>query len=582
MNSGMNPSIIAKNQAAFGTNVTFRGGFVETRPAINQIELVFPSDEIMQWFQTHNMQGSGFYRPPNGDTVIACSVGGRIFTIDPLLLDSHNVVEITPLTGRNSQTQPRAWFQQAEQYLIIQDDLSPAIIYDGAVARRANNQAPAFEVPVGSMMAYGLGRLVVVLKGRREYVIGDIVNGGTQVYQFTENQFLNEGGSINVPVSGDITSVKFIAVLDRATGQGDLVIQTGNGVVTAQIGAKRDTWKDIQFQKIVLIEHGAQSQESVVLVNGDMFYRATDGIRTLAMAQRDFQSQWAVTPVSLEMDEVLKNEQTSLLKYSMGVLFDNRLIMSCFPARIPNGCYHRGLVVLDFNLISSMGQKAPPAYDGLWTGLRPTAMVVSEFSGMERCFVFHRNNENKNELWEITTNMTVNDNDNADRIPCVLESRSLNYMKPFDLKKLDAGDMAVDRVAGLVDFAVLFKPDQHPLWVAWHSWSINATQQDCATAIGCKTVKTFKMQYRSRMRLPQPPDSCEEGDNKPMRLGYEHQVRLEWTGRARVKSFRAHAYEQSESAFGCQPSESARTVDGCVPDAFTYNLEGTAATVNVL
>src|SRR4030095_15159026 len=61
---------------------------------------------------------------------------------------------------RNHSHMPIAYMVQADKYLIAQDGISKAIIYDGKKARRANleGDSDSTEIPTGTMMAYGMGR----------------------------------------------------------------------------------------------------------------------------------------------------------------------------------------------------------------------------------------------------------------------------------------------------------------------------------------------------------------------------------------------------------------------------------------
>lgn len=569
MYSGVHPSLVGLNQFSYGVNVRVRGGYATNRPGFKPFLLNFADEEAETWFKTKNVQGAGYYQQSNGTPVIITSIGGRIFAVYPLNPpNSDNVIELTD-GDVNSEKEIQAWMIQAEQYFIIQNGVDRPFIYDGATLRRS--VAAQDEVPVGKMMEYGVGRLIVVLPNQREYVIGDIVGGGTSVIRFTESRVVNEGGSITVPIPGSITAVKLIAVLDRGTRQGDLVVHTDQGAVTAQIGAPRTTWKEIQFQQIAILKNGSLSQNATVLVNGDMFYRAYDGIRSLAMAQRDFQSQWATTPVSREVERVLRLDNVSLLSVGSAVLFDNRIIMTCTPYPRGFGFYHKGLISLDFDPISSMGQKSPPAYDGLWTGLQATALVVGAFNNAERCFAFHVNGDWENEIWEISRDDAFDDQDV--QIPATIESRSYLFAAPFSLKNLDSGDLWIDRLEGSVTFDIKFKPDQYPLWTDWHTWSECASKMTCEQdSIGCMTLTNYQPQYRPRMQLPQPADNCVTGNEKPLRMGYQFQTRIAWMGKARIQGFRIHAQDIDEPPYGCRQSTACTALTGCNDDPATYRV----------
>lgn len=569
MYSGVHPSLLAPNQYSFGVNCRARGGYITNRPGFKPFTLNFEDNEAETWFTTKNIQGAAYYNQPNGTPIIIVSVGGRIFAVYPLQAPNvDNVIELTE-SDVNAEKQQQAWMVQAEQYFIIQNGVDRPFIYDGATLRRSSLEQQ--EVPVGKMMEYGVGRLIVVLPNQREYKVGDLVGGGSEVIKFTEDAFVSEGGSITVPIPGEITAVKLIAVLDRATLQGDLVIHTDQGAVSAQIGALRSTWKNIQFQQIAIIKNGALGQYSTVLVNGDMFYRSYDGIRTLAMAQRDFQSQWAITPISREVERILRFDNPALLRVSQAVLFDNRILMSSGPVQRGFGYYHRGLISLDFDPASSMFTKSPPAYDGLWTGLQPTVMVVGEFNEEERCFVFHVNEDFENELWEITRDDSFDNT--STRIPAIMESKMFFNQSRFDLKRLDSADLWIDRLQGSVDFDVKYKPDQYPLWIDWHSWTECANQPNCEEdSLGCMTLTNYQPQYRPRMQMPQPADTCVTGNERPLRNAYQFQTRISWTGKARMQGFRIHAQDVQENPIGCRVPPACSSLTGCNTDPSTYRV----------
>lgn len=555
VNEGQNPALLSPAECARAINATFRGGFASTRPPFMRFPLSFQDFDTAEWFRTHNVQGQYLYRPPVGNPAVVVSVGGRIFRIDVTKPRNVNVQELVPPDGYNPSNRPHVWMVQAEQWLIIQDGQSAPILYDGAVVRRSQIGAPAYEVPVGTAMEYGLGRLIVVRPNRRSYIIGDIVHGGTEVIQFTENNYLNEGGDVTVPIQGEITSVKILAQIDRSTGQGDLVVFTPYGATSARIGEPRETWKNIQFQLVALLANGATSHNSVTMANGDLFFRSLDGIRSLAMARREFQTSWATTPLSREINQTLSFDTRRLLDFCSAAVFDNRLLVLCNQVPVTNGCYHRGMAVLDFDLISSMSEKQPPAYDGLWTGLNFTGIVSGEFPTGERCFVFHRNSDGENEMWELLKDGT-HDN-GVQPIQMIIEGRSMLRDDPalMGLKMLQTGDISLENIVGTVNVGIEFRPDQSPCWTPWHSFEVCAMTRSCDGA--CVNPSTFRPQYRTKQRFPQPPDDCDGSDNKPVRHGFEFQPRITITGNAEIRNFRLSASSIDEPNMA---------VDGCTPE----------------
>ena len=468
------------------------------------------------------------------------------------------VQDITPTKGVNAYGEviydPNAsdievaYFQQAEQYLVIQDGSSAPIIFDGAGSRRSD--LTSNEVPTGTVMAYGNGRLWVA-KGR-EFAAGDIVGGPTSVIKFTENTYIAEGGAFAVPLdTGDITAMRFMNQPDSSLGQGELLVHTAKAVFAVNVPTSRDSWKNLQYPtvRIVAINYGAISDRSCTLVNGDMFYRAPDGIRSYISSRREWQ-EYGQIPVSREIGPVLQDEKDhEILHRTSTALFDNRLLTTVTPQTSSQGVYFLGLAPLDFDTVGGTGNKLPPAWEGLWTGLNFFQILTADIDGAQRCFMFHLNSSCNIQLWELTKK-GVKDADSS-RIGCYIETPSYNFENPLELKQLEYGEMWADDLRGEVDFTVLYKPNQYPAWVDWNSWTQCAKTETCNPVAGsCLTLKNYKPQYRSRMRIPQPADECESTNGMPMRNGYEFSSRIEWVGHARIKAFRLHAYPIVEEPYG--------------------------------
>jgi hypothetical protein len=279
--------------------------------------------------------------------------------------------------------------------------------------------------------------------------------------------------------------------------------------------------------------------------------RSPDGIRSIAMTRSEFQNSWSTTPLSNEMTKDFSFDTDSLLPFCESALFDNRLLTLCNQVPLVNGCYHTGIIALDFDLISSMSGKLPPAYDGLWVGLKFTSILASKFSGKERCFVTHRSPEGKNEIWELLKTGYLDDGRN--RITSVIEGASLLRVgsTPQSLKSLDGGDISLENLTGDIDVQIQFKPDQSPCWTDWATLTMCAKDKDCGA---CPAV-TYQPQYRAKKRFGQPPDTCSASDNKPARLGYSFQPRITITGGFSVNTLRLIAVEQSEPVGGCDADD---------------------------
>lgn len=554
IDSGRSPSLLNPNQLSFMVNGTVRGGYPTTRPGFRKLDIEFPSDETTQTnFQTGRFQIASAYQGDDGNLFLISMHGGHVFRA---LVNAESIaVNDISITGDlNPSNRPIAWAIQAENYWLMQDGQTKPFIFNGSTARRAG----ADEIPVGRQMAYIMNRLYVA--NGRSYVIGDIEYGpsGTPatgyrdaLLKFTENTFLNEGGSFGVPANmGNITGIKAIANMDTVLGQGEAVITTENGVLATQLPPDRTQWKNTTqpLQRVIQLHYGATSQNSLVNVNGDLFYRSKDGFRSLMFALRYF-NDWGQSPISKEMNRIIVRDDRTLLGHCNGVLFDNRLLETISPYPCARGVAHRGLAVLDFDLLSSIKQRLPPSWEGIWTGLNVLQVIVGQHNGVDRCFVYAINSLDKIEVWELTLDAHFDVQDNTKNlIQWFYETRSMDFGNKFDLKKLETADFYYDNVDDEVTFDLKYRPDGFPCWIDWETWTECSKTDFCPVDFtACPTLKEYKMQHRPKYHTRQPRDDFDPVNRGLLRNFFEVQFRHAFTGYCRVKQSRYSAYTEQES-----------------------------------
>lgn len=554
-NSGIAPNLILPTQYAFGINTACRGGWLHPRPGWKKITLDFQDDADAQTaFESTLFQEMGGYQLDSGAASIISMQGGRQFQI---LIDYDNeflVNEITIAGDPNAPNLPMAWSCQAENYFILQDGQSKCFIFDGASARRALPN----QIPVGNQITYYKGRIWVA-QGR-EYVAGNQVfdpsGGGNKsidyrdsVLWFTENKFLAGGGAFAVPVqSGDITGFKPVASANpqQSDGQGELVVMTLTNAFATNVPNDRIAWQNTVYplQRVLQLSSGGYSQDSIINVNEDLFYRTQRGISTVAYTVRN-QGQWGNRPLSTEMNRILAYDSESFLPYCRGCQFDNRMLMTASPGFSQNhGVYWRCLVPLDFYPISSMSQTSPPAWDGIWTGLRFLKVITVQHFGVERCFAFALNQFDKIELWELTKSDKEDNDGETRRINWSVESRAMNFKNPFDFKELMSSDLYFDEVSGEVNFRAFYRPDSYGCWIPWEEWDACAKTSFCPDDFGtCPTLPNFKSQYRTQRQLRQPADTFDpiQAQGALHRTFFELQVRFEIDGYCRMKQMRLNS-----------------------------------------
>lgn len=414
------------------------------------------------------------------------------------------------------------------------------------------------ELPAGRMGAYGLGRNVMSLVDGISYIIGDIVGGdtGTQAYSFRdsvlttiENDFLEGGGTFRIPSSGQqIKAICFSSQINTALGQGPCQIYTDESVFTVNVPVDRAAWALVTnpLQTQALIGTGAQGQDSTFQVNSDTFFRSFDSWNSLVDAVRDFQSQWGNTPLGREMERTFDKDDETLLPYGSGVKHDNRALFTADPQTSNQGVFHKGLVALNFDPVSTISTKNPPIYDGLWTGPNVLRILTGVSGGRKRCFAFVYNvTLEEIEVWELLLGKSDIKFDNGN-IPITWSFetsalfKNINPPSPTNshrqLLQLWDGEMRVADVIGTLNYTIEYKPDQWPCWIPWITDSICATPPTAA-------APNLKPGFFPRVGWGEPPLTipgqdgeviklCDDFTDRPFRDGYNYQIKITFTGYA--------------------------------------------------
>jgi hypothetical protein len=426
-------------------------------------------------YKNGKMQCALAYSPHNGEDCIMALIGGRLFKVVPRV-STAKVTEIPTQDNRtlhdpfpavpsgkqihrnlrNMQNVPIAYMCQADKWLIAQDGISGAIIYDSSNARRSvtDTTSDSTEIPVGTIMAYGMGRLIVVVN-ERDVAFGDL-NGShdlpdpaDSIVLFTERNFLAEGFDAAIPFQqGTATGAMFFPQLDTSTGNGQLMVFAERGAASFFLSLPRELWKTSQFQILSLLTTGLRGHRSISVVNEDLWFRSDDGMRAYRQARSE-QTGWAHIPLSTNVRQYLQNDSNWLLKYSSSIYFNNRVITTTSPMWNNGRVFHWGMVVVDFDILSSFGVAAKPAWEGQWrvsSSVFPFAsqLLTGTFNGITRAFVFAVDDTNQNQLFELS----LDDKDDWDGpILWELTTRSLDFQKlsqestPFSENELYDADL---------------------------------------------------------------------------------------------------------------------------------------------
>lgn len=545
-----------------------------------QIIVVNQTFTVRNITPSHGTQTTaGFVVPAVGSTVVVSVASTTNLKVGvPILIANHNYiitalnpptqmtvqnVDDTPgnINGSgaivtffdvNPATQLQAWLWQSEKWMNWNDGQSETVFFDGASSRRSLGLI-AGELSAGRMGTYWKGRNWWVNPDGITFRAGDVVysSSGTPLEKYrdavlkqTQNNFLATASGFSVPGSaGFIQAMRFVNILDVSLGQGPLQVLTPELIFGCDAPVDSAQWQNITNPLLAVSQYanGGVSQWATQLINGDMGYRSPDGFRSLVIGRRDVEAGGNV-PISREVSYYLDRDDQSLLNFCSGIFFDNRWVMTTTPVYTEHGVYHRGLVVLNYDIISNVRGKKPPAWEGLYTGVNTLGLVKGRFAGIERAFAFSFNTgTNAIELYEILpsqTNLITDFNGQDIPVRWSFESPTLFRRKITELRlhRLMDGEVYYDDLRGRVDFRILWRPDQHPCWIEWRKFSVCAAQNSCEPdAEGCIEIKNFKPEYGPALTLGEPPMTCDPIQNRPYREFYTCEIRVEIQGHCRFR-----------------------------------------------
>jgi hypothetical protein len=591
MDSGRAPVLLSQTECSFSSNITFRGGFPTNRQSFMPVVLTdggasggAPSG--LASFQNGLYQGSYIYDISDTEQHIMSMVSGTLYQ-----LNVSGGIKVTGVwnDGISNPNASQCWFCQPDIYFVVQDGTSTPIVMQGlATIRRAGTT----EVPVGTAMAYGQGRLW--LAQGRSVVAGDLLGGPTSVISFTEQTYLGEALYFGVPLSsGNVIGLIFVEQGDTATGQGELVMFARRAAYSIQASVPRQAtqtqpgWQGTPgMQRISLTNIGGTGWRNLLNVNQDVFFRSKDGWRTLRTARNE-QYGWGGTPISHEVTRVLYTDSLALLDYASSVLFKNRVFLTATPSPYKNiGASFANLVVLDLDIISSVinksnlayefspyfNQRGSPAYDGVWNppnNLQILQVIQGEFNRIERCFAFCLNPATqKTEIWELRDDQLY---DNQ-TMPIVsqIETKAYDFKLPDTLKELRRGELYFFSVLAQISVTVEFRSDGYQAWTLWNTMTLpgqgTSTGSGTPPANLCHipacSVPGYCAQpgqpppsggYWFQHKLSTPPEACDPIVGKMLRKGYHFQLRITWSGPAALLMVMLHAEELVEDPNGGCP-----------------------------
>jgi hypothetical protein len=457
MNATWNPRLLPDGQFALGVNVAIRDGIARTRPAFVQEPVAMPEGTF---------QGAGVWSLESGDTLVFVVSGYLyLYKIEQSELLCH---------GHYFSSTAQCWFQQVERYFIVQDGMyAPYILEqdDSGLPVRYTGES---NVPRGTVMQYAQGRLHVVpnrvpgteISGRPYFVSGDIMMASDpgNCLRFSENQYLSGGGAHGLP--GEMGYIAGMAVLrspQAGDGQGGLVVMGRRGASVFDVSAPRRTWASQQLSRVLFFDCGTYSPWSLATLNGEILYRALDGLR---MVKRDAAGSEGLVnaPVSYEVGSYLQEPLRESLRYASCAVWDQYALATVSAV---NTRYFRGILALDTApTAGSLGQTATPAFSGLWTGLNVGQVVTAQRAGRAACFVFSEGVK----LYRLDDAISRDGTGTGTAIESLLVTRGFDFSSPIGAKTLQYCELALSRIRSETTVQVFCRP------VGYHRWQDLGTQ----------------------------------------------------------------------------------------------------------
>ena len=227
---------------------------------------------------------------------------------------------------------------------------------------------------------------------------------------------------------------------------------------------------------------------------------------------------------------------------------------------------HAGMVVLELDNLSSFGQPGPPAWAGMWNGIRPMDFALLN----QQLFCMSKDPLNINKLYRIRDDRTYDVKNNQIKyIKSRIYTRAYNFQTPFDDKELNALELAFLDVAGEFGVDVDFKPSNSGVFLKWGGFKHNIVWYACKPSEG--KPNGFRTQsYRSiNLSSPIDPEKCDEATRELYTIFRKVQLRIDITAKdwqMNMVAIRARHTPQVQNNINCPDYPDTDAEAQCVDD----------------
>lgn len=560
MHGGIAPELLKEDAYARGLNVSSRNGLIHTRPRFS-LETSLP---------TGSYGGAEVWSLSTGDYLVYV-IAGRVYAAP--VDDWSNFTDLDLLFDPDA----RCYFCQVDKYMVIQDGTSsPRVLQEssGTISLFAGHT-----IPIGTIMAYAHGRLHLVPKvvpgtsepGNRYFISGDVLfpDDPTNVLQFTETDYWNEGGAHGIPEEmGDIYAIQPFRNASTGTGIGGLVILGKNGSSAFDMSIRRSSWKDIQLAQVLFSGTGTGtiSPFSARAINDDLVYRGLDGIRFVRYTKSGIAGSsgaLSCVPSSNEVTPFIDTENADSLPFVSTALADNRMFLTAGGLWATGDNVFSSMIVMDLASVYGMRGAPAPSYDGIWTGVNPVQVLTATRSNRQLLLIISEDNK------VYTTSEAVYEDEGGNDPLCRVYTKVMYFPNDrVSLKELQHVELWVSDLYKDVDVTVHYRPEGFPLW----------------SQLGTATIPSLGSAYpqrRRRLRIPLSDDAKtydpETGDALYKATGF--QFCIEWRGSMQLSTvrFTASGPLAETPKLACQEEVGSDILTASSSlyelDDYTYNIE---------
>ena len=512
-NDGVSPLLADKSQYVKGLNVSTRSGLLHTRPKFKEMDLLDSNGD--PWtLPDGKFQGAFTYSLNGGDRIVV-GIAGVLYSI------YINVTGQTAFTVHshymggavfNSEAD-MIYFCQADRYLAVQDGTSdPVAIYEKislsvhrdvavqftptytegeiildeeGVDTGLGTPPPGYEdsggrLPVGTIMAYGYGRLFVVpryvpdtepansISGKPYWLASDIIKADNpiEVLWYTEVSYLAGGGATASPIeAGYVGGMQLTRNMLSGDGNGPLIVFYRSGVSSFSVQASEEQWTIITIGNVLFTTAGSVSPRACISMNSDLLFRSTDGIRTIKSDVTQAGSgTLANVTISNRVKRILDEDSGEALPYVSACVVDNRMLMTTNNAIEGGDPVFNGIVSYDVASYQSADNNTTPIFDGIWTGLKFLQVLTARSTLLDfHAFAFTKSGES-NSLWRLAKDEAEYLDGEDSRPLCRVYTTPVLWEEFFVVKDLKCIDMWISDIQGEVDVKIYYRPYGFKLW----------------------------------------------------------------------------------------------------------------------